>query len=77
MGVEEFKNLLREVKIMSHVGSHECIVSFTGASTRSIKKRKLIIVNSLINLRQMSCKHRNLQQVKFSLSWNTVPSEIY
>jgi len=38
MGVEEFKNLLREIKIMSHVGSHDCVVSFTGACTQNIKK---------------------------------------
>jgi len=48
MGVEDFKNLLREVKIISHVGSHDCIVSFIGASTQSIKKRKQLI--SLIYL---------------------------
>jgi len=41
MEVEEFKNLFREVKIMSHVGSHDCIVRFIGASTKSIKKRKV------------------------------------
>jgi len=40
MGVEDFKNLLREVKITSHVGSHDCIVCFIGASTQNIKNRK-------------------------------------
>jgi len=40
MGIEEFKNLLREVKIMAHVGSHPCVLSFIGAFTQHIRKRK-------------------------------------
>jgi len=47
MEVEEFKNLLWEVKIMSHVGSHDCIVSFIGASTKSIKKRKVLMIKQM------------------------------
>jgi len=37
--VEAFKNVLREVKIMAHVGSHENVVGFIGACTQNIRKR--------------------------------------
>jgi len=39
VGVEEFKALLSELKIMAHVGSHDHVVSFLGAVTSDIKKR--------------------------------------
>jgi len=37
--VEVFKNVLREVKIMAHVGSHENVVCFIGACTENIRRR--------------------------------------
>jgi len=38
VGVEEFKALLSELKIMAHVGAHDHVVSFLGAVTTEIKK---------------------------------------
>jgi len=39
VGVEEFKALLSELKIMAHVGAHNHVVSFLGAVTPEIKTR--------------------------------------
>jgi len=39
VGVDEFKALLSELKIMAHVGFHDHVVNFLGAVTSDIKKR--------------------------------------
>ena len=43
--VDEFKAVLREVKIMAYVGDHEFIVKFVGAEISEISRRNLTHVN--------------------------------
>ena len=38
--IEDFKAILREVKIMGYLGDHEFIVKFVGADISEIAKRK-------------------------------------
>jgi FMS-like tyrosine kinase 1 len=47
VGVQEFKALLSEVKILAHVGKHPHVVSFLGACTENIRKRECLIVRIL------------------------------
>jgi hypothetical protein len=46
VGVQEFKALLSEVKILAYVGKHPHVVSFLGACTENIRKREYFIVTN-------------------------------
>jgi len=46
--VEYFRAMLKELKVMIHIGKHENIVNFLGFNTEYIRKgKKCIITNSV------------------------------